>query len=92
MSGATNGVNTGQCALTGSPSGSCGGANGSGVSQGIMGGGLFRVLSTEGVLRFTWTPGAVVTLYVGWAMRYDLHGYLGYGAACYYDGHGENCS
>ena len=91
MSGATNGFNMGQCALTGSPSGSCGLANGSGVSGGMSGSGLFRLLSTEGVLRFAWTPGAVVTLYVGWAMRYDLHGYLGYGAACYYDGHGENC-
>ena len=91
MSGADNGVNTGQCALTGSPSGSCGGANGSGVSGGMSGSGLFRLLSTEGVLGFTWTPGAVVTLYVGWAMRYDLGGYLGYGAACADYGTGQNC-
>ena len=93
MSGATNGVNTGQCALTGSPSGSCGGANGSGVSGGMSGSGLFRLLSTEGRIGFTWTPGAVVTLYAGWAMRYDLGGYLGYGAVCAnYGNNGANCS
>ena len=92
MSGATNGINTGQCALTGSPSGSCGGANGSVVYSELAGTYLFSYLVQRGLIRFTWTPGATVTLYVGWAMRYDLGGYLGYGAACYYDGHGENCS
>ena len=92
MSGATNGVNTGQCALTGSPSGSCGGANGSVAYSEMAGAYLFSYLSQRGRLQFTSTPGAVVTLYAGWAMRYDLHGYLGYGAACVNYGTGQNCS
>ena len=91
MSGDSNGVNTGQCALTGSPSGSCGGAFGSVAYSEMAGTYLFSYLSQRN-LQFTWTPGAVVTLYVGWAMRYDLHGYLGYGAACVDYGTGQNCS
>ena len=79
MSGATNGVNAGQCALTGSPHGYCGGTLGWGPDYAARGNDLFNAI---GATRTTSTPGATVTLYVGWAMRYDLGGYVGYGAAC----------
>jgi hypothetical protein len=92
MSGTTNGINTGQCALTGSPDGTCGGTSGGLAAQNVLGTELFAYLSYSGLQEFTSKPGAVVTLYVGWARRYDLHGYLGYAAACIDYGTGQNCS
>ena len=88
MSGATNGFNMGQCALTGSPHGYCGGGLGWGPDYAARGNDLFNAI---GPTSTTSTPGATVTLYVGWAMRYDLGGYVGYGAACINYGTGQNC-
>ena len=76
----------GQCALTGSHDFFCG--RGWGPDYAPRGNDLFNAI---GPTSTTSTPGATVTLYVGWAMRYDLGGYLGYGAACADYGTGQNC-